>query len=616
MRANTFGQLGRFHTFCLVGICLATLGSPSVARAQIPDLGINASLNGAIPFPPNNPWNQDISQLPVDPNSANLIASIGLNTGLHPDFGAAYWNGAPNGIPYVVVAGTQPLLPITAFTYADQSDPGPYPIPTNAPIEGGPNSNGDRHVLVIDRDHWNLFELYNAWPNNLFTAWTADSGAIFNLNSNALRPLFWTSADAAGLPVFPGLVRADEVFDQGVILHALRFTVAQTRRAFTSPARHFASNHTGPNFAPMGMRVRLKASFDITAYPPQVQVILTALKTYGMFVADNGSNWFLSGAPDARWNDTALHTLTQITGSNFEVVAMGDVITDLVGIPANLTGTSGNGGVRLSWSASSGASGYTLKRASVSGGPYTTLVSNQAASSYTDASVSSGSAYYYVVSGVCSTGQSPNSTEVSVTAGGGGGVTLSLSSLTLAPSTLTGGTSSQGSVILSGAAPAGGVLVSLSSGNVGVATLPASVRVGAGQTSAVFTVSTSAVPTSTAVSILGTLGSSTQSATLTLQSGTGTNPAPKLSSVSPSSATHGSGSVTITCTGTGFVASSTVRFFLNGKLTNLTTTYISPTTLTADIPSTLLGSAGSGFVGIVNPAPGGGSSGGLTFTIK
>ena len=300
--------------------------SPTPTPAATPELGAGASLHGKQLFPADNAWNQDISSLPVDPNSANLIASIGLNTGLHPDFGTVY-NGAPNGIPYVVVAGTQPLVPLTWTAYGPESDPGPYPVPPNAPIEGGPNSTGDRHVLVIDRDAWKLYELGYAFPLNNGASWKANCGAIFNLNSNALRPAGWTSADAAGLPIFPGLVRYDEVFEQGVITHAIRFTVHDSRHAYVAPARHYASDKTDPNLPPMGMRVRLKASFNISGFSPRMQVILRAFKKYGMIVADNGSNWFFSGAPDPRWDDDELSTLKGIKGSNFEVVQMGTIVT-------------------------------------------------------------------------------------------------------------------------------------------------------------------------------------------------------------------------------------------------------------------------------------------------
>lgn len=300
--------------------------TPAPTPSPTPALGPGASLHGKQLFPGDNPWNQDISMMPVDPNSANLIASIGSNTGLHPDFGTTY-DGAPNGIPYVVVAGTQPLVPINFTAYGDESDPGPYPVPLNAPIEGGSNSNGDRHVIVIDRDNWKLYELYRAFPVNGSAGWDADCGAVFDLNSNVLRPTGWTSADAAGLPIFPGLVRYDEVFEQGAITHALRFTVSSSRRGYVYPARHFASTNTNPNLPPMGMRVRLKASFDISGFSPAMQVILRALKKYGMIVADNGSNWYISGAPDPRWNDSELATLSNIKGSSFEVVQMGTIVT-------------------------------------------------------------------------------------------------------------------------------------------------------------------------------------------------------------------------------------------------------------------------------------------------
>jgi len=275
-------------------------------------------------FPPDNPWNQDVSNDPVDPNSDRLIASIGLDTGLHADFGTVY-DGAPNGIPYVVVPGSQPKVPVR-FAYPDESDPGPYPVPTGAPIEGGPNGTGDRHVLVVDRDHWRLYELFSAHPDR--DGWRAGSGAIFDLTSNKPRPAGWTSADAAGLPIFPGLVRYDEAVGRGAIKHALRFTVVRSRHAYVAPATHYASKRTDPDLPPMGMRVRLKAGFDVSPYPQEVRVILKALKSYGMFVADNGSNWFISGAPDARWNDADLATISRVKGREFEVVRMGKVVTE------------------------------------------------------------------------------------------------------------------------------------------------------------------------------------------------------------------------------------------------------------------------------------------------
>jgi hypothetical protein len=269
-------------------------------------------------FPVNNPWNTDISNADTDPNSDQLIASIGNDIHLHPDFGTV-WDNSPIGIPFNLTGASQPLLPVT-FRYNLESDAGPYPVPPDAIIESG----SDRHILIIDTTGLLLYELYNAVHSR--NGWTAGSGAIFDLTSNKLRPDYWTSADAAGLPIFPGLVRYEEVVEKGEINHALRFTVSDTRNAFVHPATHAASDKTGAGFPPMGMRVRLKAGFNITGFSPHVQVILTALKKYGMFVADNGSDWYISGAPDSRWNDDELGELKSVAGVNFEVVKMGEVI--------------------------------------------------------------------------------------------------------------------------------------------------------------------------------------------------------------------------------------------------------------------------------------------------
>lgn len=287
-----------------------------------PDPGTNASLNGRIPFPADNPWNQPVDTAAVDPASDALIASIGLDGSLHPDWGTteSYW-----GIPYVVVSGDTPKVPV-AFDYADESDPGPYPIPANPPIEGGASSSGDRHILIVDRDNWVLYELFAAYPPSGGEGWRAGSGAIFDLNSNALRPAGWTSADAAGLPIFPGLVRYDEVV-AGQIRHALRFTVSRSRRAYVHPARHWASSSTDPSLPPMGMRVRLKASFDVSGYPRDARIVLEALKRYGMIVADNGSNWYISGVSDPRWDPAIFDAFRTVHGSDFEVVRMGAIVT-------------------------------------------------------------------------------------------------------------------------------------------------------------------------------------------------------------------------------------------------------------------------------------------------
>jgi len=299
-------------------------GPPGGGDPGTPALGAGASLNGALPFPADNPWNLDVSGDPVDPKSSTLIASCGL-VNLHPDFGTV-WQGAPIGIPYVVVSASQPKVPVS-FGYADESDPGPYPIPPDAPIEGGASSSGDRHVLVIDRDAWILYELFDARPLNGGAAWEAGSGAIFDLSSNDLRPAGWTSADAAGLPIFAGLVRYDEVMETGEIRHALRFTCPRSRRAYVSPARHWASSDTDPDLPPMGMRVRLEASFEDSGFPPEVRVILAAMKRYGLFLADNGSPWYVSGAPDSRWDDEVLGALKTVPSSAFEVVRLPPIVT-------------------------------------------------------------------------------------------------------------------------------------------------------------------------------------------------------------------------------------------------------------------------------------------------
>lgn len=298
-------------------------------------LGIGASLNGAVPFPADNAWNTDISKADVDPDSDNLIASIGVSTGLHPDFGSGTWDRGIIGIPYVVVDNSQAQVPIKIKAYRSESDPGPYPVPPDTEIEGwkpnGGHFGGDRHVLVIDRDTNRLYEMYRAYNEEEGAWWKCDAGAIFHLDSNNVRPTAkqgWTSADAAGLPIFPGLVRYDEA-STGTIPHALRFTVADSREAYVKPANHWASSDRNPNLPPMGMRVRLKASFEIPPkFSKETKAILQAMKTYGLIVADNGSNWYISGAPDDRWNNSALvGELSQVQGSNFEVVKMKHIHT-------------------------------------------------------------------------------------------------------------------------------------------------------------------------------------------------------------------------------------------------------------------------------------------------
>ena len=267
-------------------------------------------------FPKSNAWNQRVDTLPVAANSDEIVRSIGANGSVHADFGSGLWEGAPIGIPITVVGKKQKKTRVS-FEYADESDRGPYPIPRSVKIEGGRSSTGDRHAIIVDRSSCRLYELYSLYPKA--GGWKAGSGAIWNLRSNKLRPAGWTSADAAGLPIFPGLARYDEV-KRGVIDHALRFTVQRTRRAYVFPARHYASDSNDASLPPMGLRLRLRASFDVSGYPRQARIVLLALKRYGMIVADNGSSWYITGAPDARWSNDQLHTLGRVKGSDFEVV--------------------------------------------------------------------------------------------------------------------------------------------------------------------------------------------------------------------------------------------------------------------------------------------------------
>jgi hypothetical protein len=267
-------------------------------------------------LPRTNVWNKRVDALPLHPRSDEIVAAIGADDYVHADFGSGLWNGGPIGIPVTVVGKSQRRVPVR-FRYADESDRGPYPIPRAVRIEGGPRATGDRHALIVNRATCKLYELFALRKRN--GRWQAGSGAIFDLRSNKLRPRGWTSADAAGLPILPGLARYSEV-RKGVIDHALRFSVERTRKAYVYPARHQASDLTDPDLPPMGMRFRLRADFPVSGYPRQARIVLVALKRYGMIVADNGSNWYVSGVPNARWSNDQLHSLHGVHGSDFEVV--------------------------------------------------------------------------------------------------------------------------------------------------------------------------------------------------------------------------------------------------------------------------------------------------------
>ena len=279
------------------------------------------TVGGCPIFPANNIWNVSVNTMPVHANSATFVATIGATARTHMDFGSGLYEGRPIGIPFVTVSGSQPKVPIT-FAYVGESDPGPYPLPPDVPIEGGVLfPDGDRHALVIDTSACKLYEVYRAFQVSA-NVWQGDSGSVFDLNSHTLRPDTWTSADAAGLPIFPGLLRYDEV-NSGEITHALRFTVPQTRNTYVWPARHQASPLTDAIYPPMGQRFRLRANYPETKTPPfapHALTIIRALKKYGMMLADNGSRWYISGAPDDRWDNDVLHQLDVIVGSDYEAV--------------------------------------------------------------------------------------------------------------------------------------------------------------------------------------------------------------------------------------------------------------------------------------------------------
>jgi len=351
-----------FLALSVAGCGATTIGNlppppPQASNCSSLSPGQGASLGGFVPFPADSLWNADISSTPVDPNSAAVINFIGAGTFMHADFGAGQYLGSTIGIPYLVVGGQQPPVAINFTAYGSESDPGPMPVPVTAPIEGYPNpGTGDRHVLVLDNSNCFLYELSSSYVSG--NSWNAGSGAVWDLLSNEQRPYTWTSADAAGLPIFPGLARYDEVA-AGKISHALRFTLQNSRAAFIPPASHWAANSSNLNAAPMGMRMRLKASFDVSGYSTANQVILNALKKYGMIMADNGSNLYLSGAPDDRWDNTDLHALGQVSASNFEVLQMTPLYTQntvpsgaapqITSFTATANSISAGAQVTLSW---------------------------------------------------------------------------------------------------------------------------------------------------------------------------------------------------------------------------------------------------------------------------
>ena len=337
-----------------------TGGTLTSAACAAMSTGQGASLSGFRPFTPSNPWNQDISTAPVDPNSGAIIGYIGASIPVHPDFGSGLFAGSSMGIPYTIVNGSQGEVGVHLGAYGGGSDPGPMPIPSTAPVEGFPSPSGDQHVLVLDSANCFLYEMFNSSVNSDGT-WNADSTAVWDLLSDEQRPYTWTSADAAGLPIFEGLVRYDEVAS-GQIQHALRFTLQRSRAAFIAPASHWAANSSDALAAPMGMRMRLKPGFDISSFSATNQAILKALKQYGMIMADNGSSMYISGTPDDRWDNNDLHQLSTLTAADFEVVQMGTVYTSAnvpagsapttASFTASSTSIAAGSTVTLSWSVS------------------------------------------------------------------------------------------------------------------------------------------------------------------------------------------------------------------------------------------------------------------------
>jgi len=390
------------------GLNFQVNGSQQASNCSQMSVGAGASLNGFVPFPSDNLWNKDISSSAIDPNSAAIISYIGPSVGIHPDFGSGLYNGSSIGIPYAVVDSTQPLIPVNYTAYGSESDPGPMPIPLTANIEGYPNpGNGDRHVLVLDRANCFLYELYSSYPQT--SSWNAGSGAVWDLLADEQRPYTWTSADAAGLPIFPGLVRYDEVA-AGAINHAIRFTLQNSSAGFTPPASHWAATTSNTTAPPMGTRLRLKAGFDVSAFSAANQAILNAMKKYGLILADNGSSMYISGAPDPRWDNSDLHNLGSVTASDFDVLAISPLYTS-ANVPAGPSPTI----TSFTASSTSVTSGSTVPLSwQVSGASYVIVSPEVGATRATTASVSPTASTTYTLYAANAFGQTTSSVSITV----------------------------------------------------------------------------------------------------------------------------------------------------------------------------------------------------------
>ncbi len=583
----------------LSAVALA-LVAVSAASAQPPVIG------SCTVFPADNIWNTPVDQLPLSPNSATWVNTIGAAKTAHADFGSGLYNGAPIGIPYTSVTAGQTKYPVT-FTYASESDPGPYPVPLDAPVEGGSQSTGDRHVLAIDTANCVLYELYAAYPQT--ASWMAGAGAIFNLLSNALRPSGWTSTDAAGLPVFPGLLRYDEI-TAGEIRHAIRFTVPQTQHAFVWPARHYASSLTGTQYPPMGARFRLRAGFDISSFSAANQIILRALKKYGMLLADNGSAWYLSGAPDSRWDNSDLHNLGLLKGSDFEAVDTASLMVDpnsgqaKQSTTVTVTVTPGSATVPVNttqqFSASVVNAGTQTVNWSVNGAPggNSTVGLVNPSGLYTAPAVppSGGTATVQAASTV-----SPSATGaaiVTITAPPAAPVLSSLS-----PSSGTQGKSV--AVTLTGANFLTGATISIAGSGVSATTVAI---VSSTRITATFVIAATAATGVHAVTVTTSAGASApQSFTVNPAA----PPKPTLTSLAPNAATRGA-TVTVTLTGTNFTSPATVTV-QGSAITVSNVTLINSTTITATFHPASTASRRSHNVSVTTP---GGITGTLPFTIQ
>jgi hypothetical protein len=585
-------------TFPFSALLAAFLIFPCMAQSPV--------IGGCAVFPADNIWNTPVDQLPASGLSSTYVTTIGPAKTVHADFGSGLWEGGPIGIPYIVVPSTQPKYPAT-FQYANESDPGPYAIPLTAPIEGGSQSTGDRHALAVQSGNCTLYELYSAYPQT--SSWAAGSGAIYNLLSNALRPSGWTSADAAGLPVFAGLVRYDEVA-AGEIRHALRFTAPQTQRAFVWPARHHASSLTGSQYPPMGARFRLRASFDISGFSAENQVILRALKKYGMMLADNGSAWYLSGAPDARWNNDDLRNLARVKGSDFEAV---DVSGLMVNPDSGQARQSSVVTVTVTPASASVVAGATRQFvASVSNSSDQTVnwSVNGAPGGDSQAGFVSTSGFYTAPASVPEGGTVTVQAASNASPSAVGTATVSITAAPSVPtlSSVTPASGAQGAAVpvtLAGTNFSAGATVAVSGSGVSVSNVAI---VNATRITATFTITAAASTGSRTVTVT-TAGGTTAARTFTVTAPP--SAAPTLTSITPSSGRRGA-TVSVRLKGTNFTSPAAIAVQGSGVSVS-SVVVVNPGLITARFRLGRFASRGSRSVTVSTAA---GTSRAVSFTIQ